>query len=151
MSAVAALVPHVGERGITLSPSRVHRPVSGAPERLCLPVPAALCDVRDCTPSGLIATAAENLSARRAVGADAPPDPSARRPERVRLTGNRPGGAVRPGIRCRQAEPAGRRFEGPICRSCAGKDVRTRGRCPGRVRDRAPAARERRARGGRPP
>ncbi|MER6365755.1 helix-turn-helix transcriptional regulator [Kitasatospora sp. NPDC001527] len=88
MFTVTALMPHLSERGITLSSSQVHRLVSGAPERLSLPVLAALCDVLDCTPSDLITTTAENLSARRAVGADTPPDPSARRPKRVRLTGN---------------------------------------------------------------
>ena len=37
------LVPLLAERGITLSPSQVHRLVTGTPERLSLAVLAALC------------------------------------------------------------------------------------------------------------
>jgi DNA-binding Xre family transcriptional regulator len=69
---VTELMPHLSERGITLSASQVHRLVSGTPERLSLPVLAALCDILGCTPTDLIATSAENLTARR--------------PKRVRLT-----------------------------------------------------------------
>ncbi|WP_373033628.1 helix-turn-helix domain-containing protein [Streptomyces sp. NRRL B-2790] len=58
----------------------------GLPERLSLPVPAALCDILDCTPADLTTTSAENLTARRAVGENAPIDLAARRPQRVRLT-----------------------------------------------------------------
>ncbi|MFJ2868231.1 helix-turn-helix domain-containing protein [Kitasatospora sp. NPDC087314] len=72
--------------GRRLSSSQVHRLVSGTPERLSLPVLAALCDILGCTPTDLIATSAENLTARRAVGENAPIDLAARRPKRVRLT-----------------------------------------------------------------
>ncbi|MFJ5811220.1 helix-turn-helix domain-containing protein [Streptomyces sp. NPDC093093] len=65
-------MPHLTERGITLSSSQVHRLVSGTPERLSLPVLATLCDILDCTPAELIATSAQNLPARRAAGEEAP-------------------------------------------------------------------------------
>ncbi|WP_326762526.1 helix-turn-helix transcriptional regulator [Streptomyces phaeochromogenes] len=51
-----------------------------------MPVLATLCDILGCTPTDLIATLAENLTARRVVGQDAPIDFAARRPTRVRLT-----------------------------------------------------------------
>ncbi|MFK0049410.1 helix-turn-helix domain-containing protein [Streptomyces sp. NPDC090741] len=86
MFAVAELMPHLSERGITLSSSQVHRLVSGTPERLSLPVLATLCDILDCTPTDLIATSAQNLPARRAAGEEAPINLAARRPTRVRLT-----------------------------------------------------------------
>ncbi|MFG2825416.1 helix-turn-helix domain-containing protein [Kitasatospora sp. NPDC048365] len=86
MFTVTELMPHLSERGITLSASQVHRLVSGTPERLSLPVLAALCDILGCTPTDLINTSAENLTARRAVGQDAPIDLTARRPKQVRLT-----------------------------------------------------------------
>ncbi|MFJ1546381.1 helix-turn-helix domain-containing protein [Streptomyces sp. NPDC088246] len=47
MFTVAELMPHLTERGITLSSSQVHRLVSGTPERLSLPVLATLCDILD--------------------------------------------------------------------------------------------------------
>jgi hypothetical protein len=51
-----------------------------------LPVLATLCDILDCTPTDLIATTAQNLPARRAVGEETPINLAARRPIRVRLT-----------------------------------------------------------------
>lgn len=86
MFTVAELMPHLNERGITLSSSQVHRLVSGTPERLSLPVLTTLCDILDCTPADLIATSAQNLPARRAAGEEAPINLAARRPKRVRLT-----------------------------------------------------------------
>ncbi|MFI8093789.1 helix-turn-helix domain-containing protein [Streptomyces sp. NPDC086080] len=86
MFTVAELMPHLAERGITLSASQVHRLVSGTPERLSLPVLATLCDILDCTPADLIPTSAQNLPARRAAGEEAPINLAARRPTRVRLT-----------------------------------------------------------------
>ncbi|WP_406215564.1 helix-turn-helix domain-containing protein [Streptomyces decoyicus] len=86
MFTVAEPMPHLTERGITLSSSQVHRLVSGTPERLSLPVLATLCDILDCTPADLIATSAQNLPARRVAGEAAPINLAARRPARVRLT-----------------------------------------------------------------
>ncbi|MFF7856230.1 helix-turn-helix domain-containing protein [Streptomyces sp. NPDC007904] len=86
MFTVAGPMPHLAGRGITLSSSPVHRPVSGTPERLSLPVLASLCDIFDCTPADLIATSDQNLPARRAAGEEAPIKLAARRPTRVRLT-----------------------------------------------------------------
>jgi Cro/C1-type HTH DNA-binding domain len=55
----------VAERCITLSSAQVWRLVTQTPERLSLPVLAALCDIFDVTPAQLIATRAENVPARR--------------------------------------------------------------------------------------
>ena len=59
------LEPLLAERGITLSSVQVWRLVTQTPERLSLPVLAALCDIFDVTPAQLIATRAENIPARR--------------------------------------------------------------------------------------
>ena len=50
MFTTSELVPLLAARGITLSVSQVHRLVTGTPERLSLPVLAALCDILDVTP-----------------------------------------------------------------------------------------------------
>jgi DNA-binding Xre family transcriptional regulator len=60
MFIISELVPLLVDRGINLSVSQVHRPATGTPERLSLPVLAALCDIFDCTAVELIATKAEN-------------------------------------------------------------------------------------------
>ena len=86
------LVPLLVERGIDLSASQVHRLVSGIPERLSLPVLAALCDILDVTPAELIATRAESAGVHKAAVNDGPvPIDTATptiRPKRARL---RPG------------------------------------------------------------
>jgi hypothetical protein len=45
---------------------QVWRLVTQIPERLSLPVLAALCDIFECTPAELIATRAENVPTRKA-------------------------------------------------------------------------------------
>ena len=65
MFATTDLVPLLNDRGIELSASQVHRLVTGTPERLSLPVLAALCDIFEVTPADLIRTAAENAAPRR--------------------------------------------------------------------------------------
>jgi DNA-binding Xre family transcriptional regulator len=85
------LEPLLAERGITLSSVQVWRLVTQVPERLSLPVLAALCDILDVTPAQLIAVRAENVPARRrAAGGtdDQVADLRALRPARARL---RPG------------------------------------------------------------
>jgi DNA-binding Xre family transcriptional regulator len=54
MFATTQLRPLLAERGIGLSTSQVHRLVTGTPQRLSLPVLAALCDVLGVTPTELI-------------------------------------------------------------------------------------------------
>ena len=75
------LEPLLADRGITLSSVQVRRLVTQTPERLSLPVLAALCDIFGITPAQLIATRAESVPARR------PPPPAGggcrRRPERA--------------------------------------------------------------------
>ncbi|MGW7605645.1 helix-turn-helix domain-containing protein, partial [Streptomyces antimycoticus] len=53
MFTTSELAPPLAERGINLSLSQVHRLVTGTPERLSLPVLAALCDIFECTPTDL--------------------------------------------------------------------------------------------------
>jgi Cro/C1-type HTH DNA-binding domain len=52
--------------------ARVHRPVSGAPERLPLAVLAALCDILEVTPAELIATKADNVAPRNTAAGTGP-------------------------------------------------------------------------------
>jgi DNA-binding Xre family transcriptional regulator len=68
MFAATDLEPHLRERGITLSSVQVWRLVTQTPERLSLPVLAALCDIFEITPAELIATKAENVAPRKAAG-----------------------------------------------------------------------------------
>ena len=77
--------PPLAERGINLSLSQVHRLVTGTPERLSLPVLAALCDIFECTAADLIATKAENTTIRKVATGDAVVDLSAVRPKRARI------------------------------------------------------------------
>lgn len=82
------LTPLLAERGIELSVSQVHRLVTGTPERLSLPILAALCDLLEVTPDQLIEVTAANVEQRRTAGAQrlaaAPTEPG-RRPTRARL------------------------------------------------------------------
>ncbi|MBU3864965.1 helix-turn-helix transcriptional regulator [Streptomyces sp. 4503] len=85
MFTTSELAPPLAERGISLSLSQVHRLVTGTPERLSLPVLAALCDIFECTPADLIATKAENATIRKVATGDAVVDLSAVRPKRARI------------------------------------------------------------------
>jgi DNA-binding Xre family transcriptional regulator len=81
------LVPLLTERGITLSSVQVWRLVTQTPERLSLPVLAALCDILNVTPAQLIATNAENVTPPKAIASndrDAT-DLAAFRPKRAQL------------------------------------------------------------------
>jgi DNA-binding Xre family transcriptional regulator len=71
MFAATDLEPHLHDRGVKLSSVQVWRLVTQTPERLSLPVLAALCDIFDCTPAELIATKAENTAPRKAASAGA--------------------------------------------------------------------------------
>jgi DNA-binding Xre family transcriptional regulator len=67
MFSTTELQPHLAERGIELSVSQVHRLVTGIPERLSLPVMAALCDILGCTPNDLVEPyVAKSTRARKA-------------------------------------------------------------------------------------
>ena len=67
-------------RGITLSREQVYRLVTGIPERLSLPVLAALCDILDCGPGDLIEPVRK--PARKKPAAEPPQRP---RPVRARV------------------------------------------------------------------
>ncbi|MGY1976949.1 helix-turn-helix domain-containing protein [Nocardia gipuzkoensis] len=71
MFAATDLEPHLHDRDINLSSVQVWRLVTQTPERLSMPVLAALCDIFDCTPADLIATRAENVAPRKAAAAGA--------------------------------------------------------------------------------
>jgi hypothetical protein len=75
MFAATELEPHLADRGITLSSVQVWRLVTHTPERLSLPVLAALCDIFQTTPAELIATKAENTPTRKTAATGAA-DPS---------------------------------------------------------------------------
>jgi DNA-binding Xre family transcriptional regulator len=57
------LAPLLVERGIERSAAQVWRLVTGTPERLSLPLLAALCDILGVTPAELIVTSAERSRA----------------------------------------------------------------------------------------
>jgi DNA-binding Xre family transcriptional regulator len=82
------LAPLLAERGIVLSASQIHRLVTGTPERLSLPVLAALCDLLEVTPADLIVTRVENTTDRKTAtttGPTAVAGPAELRPTRARL------------------------------------------------------------------
>lgn len=61
------LAPRLAERGILLSPPQVYRLVTAKPERLSLPVLAALCDIFECDATEFFTTFVADTSQRRAV------------------------------------------------------------------------------------
>jgi DNA-binding Xre family transcriptional regulator len=85
MFTISDLVPLLADREITLSVSQVHRLATGTPERLSLPVLAALCDIFACTPAELIATKAQNVAVRKTATDVGVVNLNARRPKRARL------------------------------------------------------------------
>jgi DNA-binding Xre family transcriptional regulator len=92
MFATTALGPLLAERGIDLSPSQVHRLVTGTPERLSLAVLAALCDIFAVEPGDLVSTEAANVAAtRKTASGDTPSaaDLAGLRPRRARITPDR--------------------------------------------------------------
>lgn len=86
MYATTELVPLLAERGITLSASQVHRLVTSTPERLSLPILAALCDIFAVDAAELIPTDAASVGVRKAVAGDRP----ASRPRAADTGGLRP-------------------------------------------------------------
>ncbi|MFE3279551.1 helix-turn-helix domain-containing protein [Nocardia sp. NPDC059239] len=86
MFAATDLEPHLHDRNINLSSVQVWRLVTQTPERLSMPVLAALCDIFDCTPADLIATKAENAAPRKAAaGANVVDLAATIRPKRARI------------------------------------------------------------------
>jgi DNA-binding Xre family transcriptional regulator len=63
------LAPHLAERGINLSAAQIWRLVKQRPERISLPVLAAICDVFHCSPADLISTSAADAAPAKAVNA----------------------------------------------------------------------------------
>ncbi|GAA4173109.1 helix-turn-helix transcriptional regulator [Gryllotalpicola koreensis] len=81
------LLPHLEQRGITLSSAQIWRLVTQRPERISLQMLAALCDIFRCSPADLITTTAADESNNIRVN-DAPvrelPE-SRHRPRRARV------------------------------------------------------------------
>jgi DNA-binding Xre family transcriptional regulator len=70
------LVPHLVERGITLSREQVFRLVTQPPQRLSMDTLVALCDILGCTPNDLIVPEVITKSARKtAEGTEETPHP----------------------------------------------------------------------------
>ena len=72
MYATTELVPLLAERGINLSASQVHRLVTSTPERLSLPILAALCDIFGVDAAALIPTEATSVGVRKVASGDLP-------------------------------------------------------------------------------
>jgi DNA-binding Xre family transcriptional regulator len=72
MYATTELVPLLAERGINLSASQVHRLVTSTPERLSLPILAALCDIFAVDAAELIPTDASSVGVRKTAAGDRP-------------------------------------------------------------------------------
>jgi DNA-binding Xre family transcriptional regulator len=92
MFAATDLEPHLHDRGITLSSVQVWRLATHTPERLSLPVLAALCDIFECTSAELIATRAENTTPRHTAasgGAEVVDLATTIRPKRARIRPDR--------------------------------------------------------------
>lgn len=85
------LSPLLRQRGIELSSVQVWRLVTQVPERLSLPVLAALCDILEVTAAELIATRAEAVAPRRTAdgGAEIVDLAATIRPKRARITPER--------------------------------------------------------------
>jgi hypothetical protein len=75
MYATTELVPLLAERGINLSASQVHRLVTSTPERLWLPILAALCDIFAVDAAELIPTDASSVGVRKTTAGDSPARP----------------------------------------------------------------------------
>lgn len=61
------LSPHLENRGIVLSSAQIWRLVTQRPERLSLPLLAALCDIFHCTAADIITVSAEDSTAKKTV------------------------------------------------------------------------------------
>ncbi|WP_327174236.1 helix-turn-helix transcriptional regulator [Streptomyces sp. NBC_01335] len=80
------LIPLLRERGVNLSTAQVYRLVTDRPERLSLPVLAALCDILDCSPADLIEPYVEADRRKRTAGEAAVIEINSDfRPERARI------------------------------------------------------------------
>jgi hypothetical protein len=88
MFAASDLEPQLADRGIKLSSVQVWRLVTQTPERLSMPVLAALCDIFTITPAELIATRAEAVTTTRktaTAGSDVVDLATTIRPKRARV------------------------------------------------------------------
>ena len=132
------LEPLLAERGIRLSSVQVWRLVTQTPERLSLPVLAALCDIFDDRRAQLIATTAEQHPCPQtaAAGGDgrdgperdpAPPRPAPTHPSHDRRPGQAALRPVRPPRPSRHPLPRRATCAAPACAAA----LEIRGICPG--------------------
>ncbi|WP_106847994.1 helix-turn-helix transcriptional regulator [Blastococcus sp. Marseille-P5729] len=63
------LIPLLAERGIALSRPQVYRLVNQRPERINLQVVAAICDIFECGPEGLVTVTATDARRRKTASA----------------------------------------------------------------------------------
>lgn len=86
------VIPLLAERGIELSATQAYRLVTSAPERLSMPVLAALCDALMCTPDDLIEIDVVTATGRRKAAGERLGDVAAlrstQRPRRARVDPN---------------------------------------------------------------
>lgn len=85
--ATTDLLPLLTDRGIELSASQAFRLVTGTPERLSLPIMAALCDALACEPSELFEpyAVAAKARTRRAAGETKSSPADLKRPTPARI------------------------------------------------------------------
>ena len=80
------LASHLQERDINLSASQIYRLVTNRPERISLPILAALCDIFNCTATELIeVTATDAIAQPRAVNDSVIDLNTQARPRRARV------------------------------------------------------------------
>src|SRR5690242_14468856 len=70
MFSTSDILPKLAERGISLSREQVYRLVTQTPQRLSMPILAALCDILDCRVDDLIEIFAEKKPLRKAASGE---------------------------------------------------------------------------------
>ena len=85
--ATTDLLPLLADRGIELSASQAFRLVTGTPERLSLPIMAAMCDALECEPNELFEpyVVAAKARTRTAVGETKSSPADLKRPTSARI------------------------------------------------------------------
>ncbi|MHB8379680.1 MAG: helix-turn-helix domain-containing protein [Acidimicrobiales bacterium] len=82
------LASHLRERDINLSASQIYRLVTQQPERLSLPILAALCDIFNCTAADLLVVNAQDQQTRRRTAGGGVDLNNQARPRRARVIDN---------------------------------------------------------------
>jgi DNA-binding Xre family transcriptional regulator len=80
-----ALLPHLRERGIDLSPSQIYRLVTGKPERVSLHFLVALCDIFSCELPDLVTYTSSARPQKKVVAGNVVDLNKSVRPKRARI------------------------------------------------------------------